>query len=236
MGLFGKRRNRRRLESVGDGPEGTAVIRASESVGAARSRTGPETILDLEPNVFGTRAYSLTLEVRLAGREPYEVTGMFDVPKKAENLNFFDTANTLKPGIELPVRVDAADAAKVAVDWDKFMADPGGKKAVKAAKEAGQRASVAKAVAKKPKMQAKSRGGAPDARRLRADAIGRFGRQGISKVFRQITVPARGPSTTVILARQSPEQNRPKEVVGLRTNQGSTAGRTGVATCASSRV
>jgi hypothetical protein len=102
-----------------------------------------------------TRAYSLTLEVRLAGRAPYEVTDRFDVPRNAENLSFFDTANMLKPGLELPVRVNAADAGRVAIDWDRFLADPGRKKAVKAAKEAGQRANVANAVAKDPKLQAR---------------------------------------------------------------------------------
>lgn len=155
MGLFGKRRNRRRLESVGGGPEGTAVIRASEPVGEMGPREGPGSILDLRLDVVGTRAYSLTLEVRLAGREPYEVTDLFDVPRKAENLSFLDTANMLKPGLELPVRVDAADAGNVAIDWDRFLADPGRKKAVKDAKEAGQRANVAKAVGKNPKLQAK---------------------------------------------------------------------------------
>src|SRR5688500_19152281 len=104
---------------------------------------------------MGTHAYWLTLEVRIPGREPYEVSGQFDVPKKAENISFFDTANALKPGIELPVRVDANDGAKVAVDWDRFLASTGRKQQVKAAKEAGQRANVAQQVAKNPKMQAK---------------------------------------------------------------------------------
>ena len=155
MSLFGKRRNRRRLAALADGPEGTAVIRASEPVGEMMARTGPETLLDLEPNVMGTRAYWFTLEVRIPGREPYEVSGEFHVPKKAENLSFFDVANSLKPGIELPVRVDLNDSAKVAVDWDQFLASPGRKQSVKAAKEAGQRANVAAQVAKNPKLQAK---------------------------------------------------------------------------------
>lgn len=157
MSLFGKRRNRRRLAALADGPEGTAVIRASDPVGELSARTGPETILDLEPNVIGTHAYRFTLEVRIPGREPYEVSGQFDVPKKAENIGFFDTANALKPGIELPVRIDAGDGTTVAVDWDRFLASPGRKQSVKAAKEAGQRANVAQQVAKNPKLQAKLR-------------------------------------------------------------------------------
>ena len=155
MSLFGKRRNRRRLAALAGGPEGTAVIRASEPVGEMSARTGPETIFDLEPNVIGTRAYWFTLEVRIPGQEPYDVRGQFKVPKKAENLSFFDTNNALKPGIELPVRVDSSDRAIVAVDWDRFLASPGRKQSVRAAKEAGQRANVAQQVAKNPKLQAK---------------------------------------------------------------------------------
>jgi hypothetical protein len=155
VSLFGKRRNRRRLAALADGPEGIAVIRAAQPVGELSARTGPETILNLEPNVMGTHAYWFTLEVRIPGHEAYEVSGQFDVPKKAENISFFDTANALKPGIELPVRVDPNDGAKVAVDWDRFLASPGRKQSVKAAKEAGQRANVAQQVAKNPKMQAK---------------------------------------------------------------------------------
>ena len=154
MSLFGKRRNRRRLAAL-DGPEGTAVIRASEPMSELSARTGPDTILNLEPNVMGTHAYWFTLEVRIPGREPYEVSDRFDVPKKAENLSFFDTANALKAGIELPVRVDSNDPAKVAVDWDRFLASPGRKESVRAAKEAGQRANLAQQIARNPKLQAK---------------------------------------------------------------------------------
>ena len=155
MSLFGKRRNRRRLAALTDGPEGVAVIRASEPVGERHARTGPSSPLDLEPNVIGTHAYWFTLEVRVPGQEPYEVSGRFDVPKKAENISFFDVGNALKPGIELPVRVNSGDGSTVAVDWDRFLASPGRKQSVKAAKEAGQRANVAQQVAKNPKLQAK---------------------------------------------------------------------------------
>jgi hypothetical protein len=108
----------------------------------------------MEFNVIGTRAYWFTLEVQLPGRDAYEVQGRFDVPRKAENVSFFDIANALKPGLELPVRVDPADPETVAIDWDRFLADPGRKKAVKAASEAGQRSQVAKQLARNPKLQA----------------------------------------------------------------------------------
>ena len=155
MGLFGNRRNRRRLAALSDGHEATALIVGSEPFGNIGSRDSPSTILDIEPNVLGTRAYRLTLEVRVPGREPYDVSGRFDVPKKAENLSFFDTANPLKPGIELPVRVDPNDPETVAVEWERFLASPDRKSQLRAAKGAAQRSAVAKQVAKNPKMQAK---------------------------------------------------------------------------------
>ena len=155
MGLFGNRRNRRRLAALRDAPEATAVIVGSETVGAMGRREAGSTIFDIELNVLGTRAYLLTLEVRMSGREPYDVSGRFDVPRKAENLGFFDIANKLQPGIELPVRVDPSDPDNVAVDWERFVASPDRKRQVRAAKEAAQRVAVAKQIAKNPKMQAK---------------------------------------------------------------------------------
>ena len=155
MGLFGNRRNRRRLGALSDGLEGIAVIRASETVGEMQSRDGSTGPLDFGLNIAGTRAYWLTLEVRVPGREPYEMTGRFDVPRKAENVSFLSTANKLQPGLELPVRVGADNPESVAVDWDRFLDAPGRRAAVKSAKEAGQRTQVAKQIAKNPKMQAK---------------------------------------------------------------------------------
>ncbi len=156
MALFGQRRNRGRLRALDGAPEGVAVIRASDPVGnsGARENSG-ETILDLELNIIGTRAYRFTLEVRVPGREPYEVDGRFDVPRKAENVGPFNRGNALKPGLELPVRVDATDPTVVAIDWDRFLGDPGRKKAVKSASEAGRRTRVAEQLSKNPKLQAK---------------------------------------------------------------------------------
>ena len=140
------------------------MVRASDPDGnpGARENSG-ETIFDLELNIIGTRAYWFTLEVRVPGREPYEVNGRFDVPRKAENVGPFNRGNALKPGVELPVRVDPADPTVVAIDWDRFLGDPGRKKAVKAASDAGRRTRGAEQLAKNPKLQATHRAANRDA-------------------------------------------------------------------------
>jgi hypothetical protein len=49
----------------------------------------------------------LDLEVRPAIGRPYRVANEYLVPASAR----------LEPGVELPVRVDAGDPAKIAIDW-----------------------------------------------------------------------------------------------------------------------
>jgi hypothetical protein len=171
MALFGQRRNRRRLRALRGGTEGVATIVASDAVGEPGRRFGGDTIFDLELNVFGTRAYWLTLLVRLPGREPYEVRDRFDVPRKAENVGFFDIANKLQPGVELPVRVAAGDPATVAVDWDRFLDDPSRPSSVREARVRAQRAQVAEQIARNPKLQAKMWAGNRQAVRAWADAV-----------------------------------------------------------------
>jgi hypothetical protein len=164
MGLFGQRRNRSRLRALDGAPEGVAVIRTSDPAGRSGGPdSSGETIFDLDLNVVGTRAYQFTLEVRVPGRDPYEVSGRFDVPRKAENVGPFDRGNALKPGVELPVRVDPGDPSAVAIDWDRFLGDPGRKKAVKAASDAGRRRAGAGQLAKNPKLQAQHQAANRDA-------------------------------------------------------------------------
>lgn len=131
------------------------MIRSAERSRDNRTDSSGETILDLELNVIGTRAYLLALEVRIPGRDPYEVTGRYDVPRKAENTGFFNRNNALGPGLELPVRVDATDPRAVAIDWDRFMASPGRTEAVQASSDTRRRGQVAQQMAKNPKLQAK---------------------------------------------------------------------------------
>lgn len=48
------------------------------------------------------------LEVHVGGRKPYRVMNDYIVPQSAQ----------LGVGAELPIRVDRADPAKIAIDWD----------------------------------------------------------------------------------------------------------------------
>ncbi|MGH2986612.1 MAG: hypothetical protein ACRDLO_07995 [Solirubrobacterales bacterium] len=56
----------------------------------------------------------LDLEVRPATRQPYRVANDYLVPAAAH----------LEEGVELPVRVDANDPAKIAIDWDNAPQGP----------------------------------------------------------------------------------------------------------------
>ena len=115
-----------------DAIEGTAVIREStpDSAGSAAAGQAGTSPFDLGLNVMGKRGYHLVLEVRLPGQEPYEVSGRFKVPRRAENAGLLNSAVALQAGIELPVRVSPADRETVDVDWKAFIDDPGRKQAL----------------------------------------------------------------------------------------------------------
>ena len=49
----------------------------------------------------------IDMEIHVPGRKPYRVNNQYMVPASA----------TLGPGVELPVKVDANDQAKIAIDW-----------------------------------------------------------------------------------------------------------------------
>jgi hypothetical protein len=57
---------------------------------------------------------TLDLEVHPRNREPYRVANEYLVP----------AAVPLAPGVELPVKIDAADPAKIAIDWDNAQSGP----------------------------------------------------------------------------------------------------------------
>jgi len=52
----------------------------------------------------------IDLEVHVTFREPYRVTNDYLVPAWAG----------LGPGVELPIKVDREDPAKIAIDWDQL--------------------------------------------------------------------------------------------------------------------
>ena len=150
--------------------EGTAVIRESET-DQPQDTDDSWWSLDFGFNVIGKRPYRFRLEVRIPGREPYEVHDKFKVPRKVENTGFFSRANKLQPGIELPVRVSSADPTDVEVDWDAFLASPGRKQAIKDARLAFQNAHLKEQYARNPEMLAKLQEGNRGAVQAWANAV-----------------------------------------------------------------
>ena len=168
MPLFGRAARR----PPTDGIEGTAVIRDSARRQVEPVNSGvPWWWEDLEPNVLGKRTYRLTLEVRLPGREPYEVEGKFRVPKRAENISLLNIQNKLPEGLELPVRVDPSDADRVAIDWDRFLASPGRKQAMREGVESARRRQARQDLERKPKLAARIRASNTQAVQAWADAV-----------------------------------------------------------------
>ncbi len=51
----------------------------------------------------------IDLEVHVGGRAPYRVTNQYLVPNSVP----------LGPGVELPIKVDRTDPARIAIDWDQ---------------------------------------------------------------------------------------------------------------------
>ena len=134
--------------------EGVAVIRESDR-GHDSSGADPypwDDVLDL----VGSRTYRFTLEVTVAGREPYPVAGRFKVPKRAESTGL-GSDGYLAVGLELPVRVDPADRGAVAIDWDCFLADPGRKQAVRGAIDARRVGHMRDELERNPALAAKLR-------------------------------------------------------------------------------
>ncbi len=169
MGFFASRRDR----ILEGGIEGTAVIRESERFGNESANSGEPWPWEITLNVIGSRRYRLRLEVRLPGREPYEVEGPFKVPRRAENVSMFNIGRVLPQGLELPVRVDPGDEVAVQVDWDRFLASAGRKEAMREGTEAAQRRRMRTELERNPKLAAKARAGNRGAVRAWAQAVHR---------------------------------------------------------------
>ena len=146
MALFGRRRGPE------GGVEGTALIQESEALGNVRE--GPSNLLDLATANMGTRNYRMKLEVSVPGREPFEVEGRFKVPRRAESTGMLASGQgvTLKPGLELPVRVDPGGGDSVEIDWGKFRSTPGRKEEQQAAHEAGRKVRIREQLEKNPEL------------------------------------------------------------------------------------
>jgi hypothetical protein len=124
MAIFGKRR---REESDW---AGVAIVTKSSSV--ANKVRGSHPNVEERENEFnaiglGTIPHDLTLEVRIPGREPFEITKRVKVPARATGRQGYD----LPLGVELPVTPRGDD--DVEIDWKQFLKSPGRKTAVQKA-------------------------------------------------------------------------------------------------------
>jgi hypothetical protein len=82
----------------------------------AEGIAGTATIIGMGTPARGAQQFNidLDLEVHVSGRAPYRVANQYIVPASAP----------LGQGVTLPVRVDANDQAKIAIDWDNVQRAP----------------------------------------------------------------------------------------------------------------
>jgi hypothetical protein len=90
-----------RKKLLREGIAATALVKAYEQM------PGPES---------GNEA-DMTLEVRVPGREPYELQGLFKRNGAAEAVHRAGR-RVYEPGSVLPVRVHPKNPKRVAIDWD----------------------------------------------------------------------------------------------------------------------
>jgi len=152
--------------------EGVAVIRQSDRNGhEGGPNQGDPWPWEIALNRFGHNQYDFTLEVRVPGSEPFQVTDRFKVPRKAENLGLFSAGRKIPAGVELPVRVDSRDRGRIEIDWDAWMASPGRKDAMRAGRAASNAAAMRAQLEKNPKLQAQVRANSKRAAHAWADAV-----------------------------------------------------------------
>lgn len=123
-----------RKSKNGAGQAGVATVTNSSMVANVITKTGVYKNVEERENVLngfnlGTIPHDLTLEVRIAGRAPFEVTKRFAVPAKATGRQGYE----LPVGLELPVTLAGNDSNSVEIEWKTFLASPDSKKAVKKA-------------------------------------------------------------------------------------------------------
>jgi len=119
--------------SAASGLVGTAVLRAKTPAWTSHDYS-PDSLLN------SSSPYQLALDLRIAGRDPYSVVQVFEVPRKW---------NEITTGIELPVSADPEDPNRILIDWDAFAAT-GGKQIVAETKVQAKREAVKRAVSQNP--------------------------------------------------------------------------------------
>ena len=175
----------RRRRPGSDWVDGVAVIRESDR-GHDSSGADPS-LLDDVLDLVGSTSYRFTLEVTVAGREPYPVAGRFKVPKRAESTGMLGRGGYLAVGLELPVRVDPADPGAVAIDWDRFLASPGRKEAVREAMDARRVGHMRADLERKPELAAQLRANNRAAATAWVEAV-RAGNMSPEELERELTL------------------------------------------------
>jgi hypothetical protein len=67
---------------------------------------------DGESSNIGNVQYDFALEIRVPGREPYELQGLFRIPVKL--------VNAVGTGSIVPVKVHPSDPKRAVIDWEHF--------------------------------------------------------------------------------------------------------------------
>jgi hypothetical protein len=150
--------------------EGVAVIRESDRIGHEATDQGEPWPWEIPMNIIGSRKYDFALDVTVAGAV-HRVEGRFKVPKKAENFGLFSIGNKLPAGVELPVWVDPRDRGRVEIDWDRWLASPGRKEAMRAGRAATDAAYMRGQLEKNPKLRAQMHANNQLAATAWADAV-----------------------------------------------------------------
>ena len=115
---------------MADTTVGEAVVLASQRPEPGKETPGEGGEFDVSD--YGVGRHWLRLEVRLPGKEPYEVDGRFKVPKEVQFgkrapflLRPLMKRTPIQPGVTLPVSIDPAKPEDVTIDWDGFLAAGG---------------------------------------------------------------------------------------------------------------
>jgi hypothetical protein len=82
----------------------------------AEGAEGVGTIVGMGTPERGAQWFNLNidLEINVSGRDPYRINQQYMVPASAQ----------LGPGVQLPVKVDKSDPAKIAIDWNRAPGAP----------------------------------------------------------------------------------------------------------------
>ncbi len=153
MGFF---RRSSSSSSTPNSVRAVAVVRRSKAdsnvVGTGVTLNASENENPLNALGFGSIRHTLTLEVRVPGREPFEVTRAEKVPSKATGTNGYQ----LPPGLELPITMTGPDSNDFQIDWKVYLSSPDRKANFDGVVANNQKRATAAYVESNPALQAQS--------------------------------------------------------------------------------